>query len=155
MIAAAVTSITTNPNAKRRYWHLRDRDLMVIAESFKSVETCYHNALEGFQRDTLTVPTMTVLCDAAYHFDRIAHIIFELNLGFDEPMTNLNGRDGFLGFTSFMPLFNAVSNHVQRLIELQPTREAKTVDLEKLFQLSGVMATGALLVIDQMEACHG
>jgi len=154
MNAVVINKDTPNLSTKNRFWHLRDRDFLVIKESFDALEALHQTALTYYQNNALNISTMAAVKDSAYHFDRVAHVIFELNLGFDEGMVMLARDANFNGFADYVTLFNSLKQHVDRLTQMQPIREAIPDDLHTLFKLSGVMAIGALRVIDLMEACH-
>ncbi|MEI8572220.1 hypothetical protein U737_09655 [Methylomonas sp. LW13] len=143
------TKSAIDPHAdKRRWWRLSDRDFKIIVGSFQPVKNCYQEAIDAERRGELTEEILNALCDSAYHFDRIAHLVFQFNLGFDQEMTHFRTDLPQVCITDLADSFDALSGHVDLLIEHQPTGKATPHSLEKLHQLSGVMACGALHCID-------
>lgn len=148
----AKANAAVDPHAEKlRFWRLSDRDFKIIVESFQPVKSRYDEALDAERRGVLTEDMLDALCNTAYHFDRVAHLVFELNLGFDEAMTHYKTDLDRVSVADLAPQFTAVAGHVAFLTEYQPTGKARTHDLQKLHQLSGIFATGSLRTMDDFE----
>lgn len=138
-----------DPHAeKRRWWRLSHRDFKIIVETFAIVKLRYEEALDAERRSVQTEDILNALADAAYYFDKISHLIFEGNVGFEQGMTHFRTDLERLTVADLAPQFDALAQQVGFFIQHQPTGKATPRDLEKLHRLTGIMATAALQCVD-------
>lgn len=138
-----------DPHAeKRRWWRLSYRDYKIIVESFRLVKDRYEEALDAERRGVQTEDLLNALVDAAYYFDKVAHLVFEANVGFDQGMTHFRTDLERLEVADLAHQFDALTRLVDYFIEHQPTGKADHRDLEKLHKLAGIIATAALRCLD-------